>query len=59
MSKSKDTYTCAECGGEFEKGWSDEEAKAEFGAEFTSHDLDDAALVCDDCYKKIMAGIRQ
>jgi len=47
-------YKCAVCSGEFEKGWSEEEAVAEmknnFGEDSTT---DDCSIVCDDCYKKM------
>lgn len=48
------SYKCAMCQGEFEKGWTDEEAQAEmkqtFGASMSARNCD---LVCDDCYQKI------
>ncbi len=48
-----DTYTCEQCNGVFGKGWSDEDARDEQ----TKNGFDDfaCAIVCDDCYKKIMA----
>ena len=46
-------YKCAECGGVFDKGWTDQEAaaelKANFGSSFTPAGCD---VVCDDCYEK-------
>ncbi len=49
-----DTFRCAMCGGEFEKGQSDEEAAAEFHGIFgKSLAVEDAAVVCDDCFKRI------
>jgi DNA-directed RNA polymerase subunit RPC12/RpoP len=56
MSDSANTYTCAACGEEFENGWTDEEAEAEYQAAFTG-DAEAGApkdTVCDDCYHKIM-----
>ena len=47
-------YTCEQCGGEFETGWSDDEATAEYEAEFGSLSAGDVAIVCDSCYKVIM-----
>ena len=48
------TYICQECLGEYEFGWSDEEAHAEavqnFGRDGHAPDM---AIVCDDCYKGI------
>jgi hypothetical protein len=48
-----DTFTCALCGGVFEKGWTDEEAAAERAANgWTGTDCD---VTCDDCFKLLMA----
>lgn len=47
-------FKCAVCGGVFEKGLTDEEAKQqlkdEFGEEWTPDDYD---IVCDDCYREM------
>lgn len=47
-------YTCEDCGGTFDEGWSDEEANAEalenFGVTNASKDTS-MARICDDCYK--------
>jgi len=51
-----DMFRCAQCGGVFEKAWTDEEAQAEFAENFAEHSLDDAALVCDECYKALTRG---
>ncbi|MGI4876668.1 MAG: hypothetical protein ACRYG4_04210 [Janthinobacterium lividum] len=48
------SYTCAKCGGTFDKGWSDEEAAAELAASFAVP-LADCDLVCDPCYTKFRA----
>lgn len=47
-----ETYTCAACGGVFEKGWSDEEALAEAAEVFPDWGgpMD---VVCDDCWNKM------
>lgn len=58
MSETVKTYTCADCGGTFEEGWSDEEAQAETVANFgVRGDSSGMVKVCDDCYKAIMAGL--
>lgn len=51
-------YTCANCRGTFDKGWSDLEAMAEheamrpqYAAGAPGEDIDDCAIVCDDCFK--------
>ena len=49
-------YRCAACGGVFDKGWSDEDAKAEHTKTFPETPLDDCAIVCDDCYKRMGFG---
>lgn len=49
-----DTYKCAECSETFEKGWSDEEAIGEAEAVLGTYDEENMAVVCDDCYQKIM-----
>jgi hypothetical protein len=47
-------YVCAECGGFFEKGWSDADAETEALA--AGFDLgDDLDLVCAVCYRRLMA----
>ena len=47
-------YTCENCLGKFNTGWSDEEASMEFNQKFTNSDIRTAALVCDDCYKELV-----
>ena len=62
MSQPKETvttlkpnqYKCAACHGVFDKGWSDEEAKAELGVNFPGMTTDDCGIVCDDCYKAMI-----
>lgn len=45
----KKQYRCDACGGVFDFGWSDEEAKAEQEANGWSGI--DCGIVCDDCFK--------
>lgn len=47
-----ESFRCEACGGEFKKGWSEEEAQAE--RRRNRFDQVDCAVVCDDCYKQIM-----
>ena len=54
-------YRCEECEEVFEKGWSEKEAIKEYRDEFGGDATDIAelkeagnAIVCEDCYKKIM-----
>lgn len=55
------TYTCANCGGTFEAGWSEADALMEYQAAFSeaerSFDADPPGRVCDDCYRAIMKSI--
>jgi hypothetical protein len=49
-------YTCDECGGEFVSERSQEEAHAECESNWgVRGDAPGMAIVCDDCYKKIMS----
>lgn len=48
-----DNYTCANCGGEFAKGQSDEAARAGYEKTFPGMGDEATSLVCDDCYKLI------
>lgn len=58
---TKDEYKCAKCGKIFEKGWSDEEANQEaeelwsFWSVKDASERDDFDVICDDCFKKLMA----
>jgi hypothetical protein len=52
-----DTFTCARCGGTWDKVWTDEEAMAEAEATFTEAELTDAAVICDDCYQAFMPAL--
>lgn len=54
-----DTFKCACCDGVFEKGWSDEEAKAELGETFEGFEPEDCDLVCDDCFKEHFSWAKQ
>lgn len=47
---TNDTFTCSGCGETFEKGWSEEEARNEFAEVFPNMKIEEACLVCDDCY---------
>lgn len=55
-------YRCDCCGGIFDKGWSDEEARAEAEQQFGEAlhaEGEPPALVCDDCYNEIMAWAKE
>lgn len=47
-----DTYTCAACGGVFEKGWTEEEAADELAQNFPGCEIQACVLICEDCYNQ-------
>ncbi len=50
------SYVCQECGETFDEGWSDDEAQAESVRTFgVRGDAPGMVIVCDDCYRAIMA----
>ena len=52
-------YTCASCGGIFNKGRSDAEAIAEYRARLPEVPPDEPTeMVCDDCYQRFMAWLK-
>lgn len=57
VSEPLSKYTCENCKKTFDSGWTDEEAAQEFremfGREPVLGDMD--GVVCDDCYRKIVA----
>lgn len=53
-------YTCAACSGEFEDGWTEEEAAAEARANFGGDALDYPCVrVCDPCYQKHISKVEE
>ena len=47
-------FRCANCGGVFEKGWSDEEAREE-AKQWTKEEMASGeSVICDDCYTEFM-----
>ncbi len=58
---AENEYRCAECGGIFVKGWSDEEAAAEANERLPGlmeANEEDRVMVCDDCYKSIIGNVK-
>ena len=53
LQRDQATYVCEVCGGEFEFGWSDDEAKAELAETFPGIGIEECGTVCDDCFKKM------
>lgn len=58
MTETADTFTCANCGKTFDRGWSDEEAAAEAEALLPGINPAERVAVCDDCYETILARVR-
>lgn len=52
-------YICSECGNVYEFAWTEEEAKSEARKTFGEQVAQHGAVVCDDCYKKIMSAHTQ
>ncbi len=48
-------YQCAMCGGIFGKGWSDKAAWREYDDNFLKESRKTAKILCDDCYRKMIA----
>ena len=56
MSGEGESYTCARCGGTFEKVRSDEEAMAEARSLWTPETMaDPQAVICDPCFREFIA----
>jgi len=53
-----DSYECDACHGVFKKGWSDAEMREEAERTFGALPAEEQALVCDDCYVRILAWAR-
>jgi hypothetical protein len=47
-------FTCAECGETYGRQRTEEEALEEKDALFPDVPIEDCAIVCDDCFKKLM-----
>lgn len=54
MSGEGEDFVCAMCGCTFQKAWSDEEAKAEVAETFPDELDEPMAIVCDDCYQRLV-----
>ena len=50
-------YRCAHCGGEFVSRWTEAEAAAEVAAVFGVQHLASDAVLCEDCYRLVMAAL--
>ena len=55
MAETTKEFICEYCQGTFERGWTEEEAAAEFGDNFPGNTADDLAEICDECYKEFMS----
>ena len=55
------TYKCANCGGVFKEGWTEEDAKKEAETMFGKPVDDwkeDGVVVCDDCYQVFLKSVQ-
>jgi hypothetical protein len=50
-------FRCDMCGGTFDKEWSKEEAETESLGLFGPLSSNERAIVCDDCFAKVMARV--
>lgn len=50
------TYICALCKNEYEKGWLDEDALQELKENFGDFSKEACEILCDDCYNEIYKG---
>ncbi|HEC40683.1 hypothetical protein LCGC14_0223010 [marine sediment metagenome] len=60
--KLYNSYKCAKCGNDYEKGWSDAECAKECEENFSKYPDSmewDMAVVCDNCYKLLMLEINE
>jgi hypothetical protein len=51
------TFTCASCGGTWEKGWTEAEKEAERRSLFAELD-DETDTVCEDCFRRLMGRVQ-
>lgn len=47
-------FRCQRCGEVYAKGWTDDEAAAEFREQFPGFGTEECALVCSECYGDFM-----
>lgn len=55
----KNEYRCAMCQGVFNKGLSDDEAIENFHKDFPEILIEDAAIICNDCYRIISLDVKR
>jgi len=51
---AEDKFTCAACGGTFDKEWSDDDAMREANDNGFLDKPEPLVLICDDCYNEAM-----
>ncbi len=56
MPQDESHFTCALCKQTFPKGWTDDEAMAEFKENFPRTPPEFATQVCDGCYQELKKG---
>lgn len=50
-------YTCQHCHQTYQKSWTDQDVIKEYQHRFPEHMHTGKCVVCDDCYKEIMAWV--
>jgi hypothetical protein len=50
-----DLFKCELCQGVFEASWDEKDAEEEMKEKFGYADKEDSAIVCEDCYQKLLA----
>lgn len=53
MTMNDNEYKCANCGGVFEKGRSDEEALAASRDMWGALPMEELSVICDDCFNAL------
>ena len=51
---ASNTFLCWKCKGTFPKGWSDEEAEAEYKTLWGENLGEEREVLCDDCHNSFM-----
>ena len=57
MIDKGDTYICAYCGEEYTADAPYDEAKKEHDENFPGENIENATVVCDDCYQNMISEI--
>jgi hypothetical protein len=53
------TFTCVNCNGTFPKGWSDEDAEADYAALWGQHMGEPRVTLCEECDREFKAWLKE